>query len=75
MYIENPTTRPRRIFDEDVEMAALVSEEAEEDVEMAGLASEAEAEGRRLEEALALPVGNVALEVDPVLLTTAALRS
>lgn len=73
MYIENPTTRPRRIFDEDVEMAALVSEEAEEDVEMAGLASEAE--GRRLEEALALPVGNVALEVDPVLLTTAALRS
>jgi hypothetical protein len=26
MYVDNPTTRPRRIFDEDVEMAELVGE-------------------------------------------------
>ena len=26
MYVENPTTKPRRIFDEDVEMAAPVAE-------------------------------------------------
>lgn len=63
MYVENPTTRPRRIFEEDVEMAALVGDGAD------GLGSE---EAPTLEEALTL--GNVSVEVAPVLLT-ATLKS
>jgi len=35
MYVENPTTRPRRIFGEDVEMAALVDEAVGEGLEEA----------------------------------------
>lgn len=65
MNVANPTTRPRRIFDEDVEMAVLgvLVEDPSDEVD-----------GYGLDEALTLPVGNVAVEVAPVLLT-ATLRS
>ena len=75
MNVANPTTRPRKIFDEEVEMAELdVLAEDPSD----------EADGRGLDEALTLDetlildktltLGNVAVEVAPVLLT-ATLRS
>jgi hypothetical protein len=63
MNVENPTTRLRRIFDEDVEIAALAEDPSDE---ADGLGPD---EALTLDETLALPVGNEAVEVAPVLLT------
>ena len=61
MYVENPTMRPRRIFDEDVEIAALADDPSDD---ADGLGPD---EALTLDETLAL--GNEAVEVAPVLLT------